>query len=301
MQRLLVPSIALVLLASACSEPKCPSDMIQIGDTCYRCDAGFSPDDNQCQAIEPGTQVEGDAETLDSTIEAVLARDGGAEASQSTACYLDLDGDGAGAGASISCPPDLMSNPRAGLSTRGDDCDDKDPARSPTLSDVCDDKIDNDCDLKVDDEANNPCGGPCSVKFEHQPGEACNNGKLGVCKAEGVYKCSGDSAVVCGAEGESKSGEICGDSLDNDCDGAADEADAIDATTWYQDCDGDGYAATDVGSKKGCVKPAATSEACKGWTSVAPSAGTKTNWDCDDTRVGVRAGERVWSAACRSA
>ena len=34
--------------------------------------------------------------------------------------------------------------------------------------------------------------------------------------------------------------EVC-DNEDNDCDGTVDEDDAVDATTWYEDGDGDGY------------------------------------------------------------
>ena len=44
-----------------------------------------------------------------------------------------------------------------------------------------------------------------------------------------------DSAIYPGAD------EICGDAIDNDCDDAVDEDDAVDAVTSYADADSDGY------------------------------------------------------------
>jgi hypothetical protein len=61
--------------------------------------------------------------------------------------------------------------------------------------------------------------------------------------------------------------ELCGDSIDNDCDGSTDEADAIDAVIWYYDGDGDSYG-----------DPGTTEVAC-----TAPSYFVADDTDCDDT------------------
>ena len=68
--------------------------------------------------------------------------------------------------------------------------------------------------------------------------------------------------------------EVC-DGIDNDCDGDADEDDAVDAVVWYSDGDRDGYG-TD----------AFTATAC-----VPPSDGYSDNGDdCDDTRPSINPG-----------
>jgi hypothetical protein len=48
--------------------------------------------------------------------------------------------------------------------------------------------------------------------------------------------------------------EVCGDDIDNDCDGGIDDAGAVDAETYYPDADGDGYGDRDIGIVS-CVDP----------------------------------------------
>ena len=59
--------------------------------------------------------------------------------------------------------------------------------------------------------------------------------------------------------------EVC-DGADNDCDGLLDEEDAIDASTWYFDGDGDGYGDDDL-----------VRTACMGASDYVSQGG-----DCDD-------------------
>lgn len=70
------------------------------------------------------------------------------------------------------------------------------------------------------------------------------------------------------------SAEAC-DGIDNDCDGAVDEAGAIGELTFYADLDGDGFG-----------DPARPQKAC-----IAPPWTLLDNMDCDDTRADVNPGE----------
>ncbi|HND34903.1 MAG TPA: MopE-related protein, partial [Myxococcota bacterium] len=72
-----------------------------------------------------------------------------------------------------------------------------------------------------------------------------------------------DPAVSSGAA------ETC-NGMDDDCDGTVDDA-AVDASTWYDDADGDGYG-----------DPTASTLSC-----TAPSGSTSNSSDCDDSDSGI--------------
>ena len=88
------------------------------------------------------------------------------------------------------------------------------------------DGLDNDCDGEADD------GNPGGLR-------SCATGQLGVC-GEGVTYCTTHGAIEC-APTRGASPEVC-DSLDNDCDGQADEQ--LPVLAWYRDQDGDAYGLT---------------------------------------------------------
>ena len=144
------------------------------------------------------------------------------------------------------------------------DCDDADPASYPGAEEVCD-GADNDCDGDVDED-----GG--SAWYADSDGDGYGDA------GEVVFACAqptgavddasdcddGDAEVHPGAD------ELC-DGIDNDCDDETDEDDAVDASTWYADSDGDGYG-----------DPNETSMACS-----QPVGSTADASDCDDDDAAI--------------
>ncbi|QDG50363.1 hypothetical protein FIV42_06335 [Persicimonas caeni] len=111
---------------------------------------------------------------------------------QDTGACVDSDGDGYGANCSS-----------------GPDCNDGDDSIHPNAFEVCDGR-DNDCDGQFDED-------------HPQKGQSCSAGQ-GACAQSGTYVCKADgSGVECSASAGSGSTELCGDNIDNDCDGQTDE------------------------------------------------------------------------------
>ena len=158
--------------------------------------------------------------------------DGDVDEGVGSTWYQDADADGYGNGAVSQQSCDAPS----GHVANALDCDDFNAATNPTSYEVCD-AADNDCDGDIDESAINATTwyvdgdsdgygttGSTTVACDQPTGHAGNSTDCD----------DADGAVNPGAT------EVC-DDTDNDCDGTVDEDDASDASTWYQDSDGDAY------------------------------------------------------------
>ncbi len=148
--------------------------------------------------------------------------------------YLDADGDG-----------DLTHE--AG----GSDCDDSNPAISPRATEVCGDGLDNDCDGLTDDDDGittwfvDVDGDGFGVV--DQPTTACT-------APPGTSAIPGDCDDAA-ATTHPGATDLCGDQIDNDCNGATDDGD--DPPTWWPDRDGDGFGDTFSPPVRSCARPVA--------------------------------------------
>ncbi len=180
------------------------------------------------------------------------------EAEDATTWYADSDGDGYG---DASSSAQTCTQP-SGYTEDDTDCDDTDMAINPAADELCD-GIDNDCDGATDEDdavdattwyadADSDGYGDLSTSTRActQPSDHIGDGS----------DCDDSDATINPA-----ATEVC-DGADNDCDGGIDEDDALDASTWYLDADGDGYG--DVSS---------TTVACD-----QPSTYVAVDTDCDD-------------------
>lgn len=131
------------------------------------------------------------------------------------------------------------------------DCDNFDELVHPGADELCD-TIDNNCDGATDTSVgmeNAECiaNGKCNAAHKDKVGQACS-GNFGVCAVNGILACTnGGDFPVCSTEiggMESKAvPEVCGDSLDNDCDGVTDNGCVQKIDPSEEDKDADGYKA----------------------------------------------------------
>ncbi|MCB9744168.1 MAG: hypothetical protein H6740_16340 [Alphaproteobacteria bacterium] len=150
---------------------------------------------------------------------------------------------------------------------REDDCDDEDARVRPDAAEACN-GIDDNCDGVVDD-------GVGLTFYADQDGDGFGD------PSDAVQSCEGNAGYVADAsdcdDGDAAvniaADERC-DGIDNDCDAAVDEPEAVDADVWYADTDGDGYGDVDFDTPA-CSQPS-------GYVGDAR--------DCDDTDPSVHPG-----------
>ena len=203
--------------------------------------AGWVADATDCDDLNPSVNpaaaevcngLDDDCDTL------VDDADDSLDASTGLPWLADADSDGYGDDALST----LACLQPAGTTDVGGDCDDGDAAYNPGAAEAdCADPNDYNCDGSVG-----------YVDGDGDGWAACE-------ECDDLVAANYPGAV-----------ESC-DGADNDCDGTVDEADSIDATTWYADADTDGY---------GDAASAIT--ACS-----APSGYGVDATDCDDTDASI--------------
>ena len=194
--------------------------------------------------------------------------------------YRDEDGDGYGDPAYRTEDCEAPE----GFVVDDTDCDDTDAGVNPGEQEVCDElDVDEDCDGLSDDEDDSVTG--LSTFYEDQDLDTHGSDEASAvtteaCDAPSGFSETDDDCDDLDRDVNPSAREICGDLVDNDCDGLVDGEDEADNVRWYADTDGDGYG--DVDAFVGMY--------CDG-----PSGAVTNPRDCDDTDASVNPGAtEVW-------
>ncbi len=237
-------------------------------EACLRPDSYFSSADDCNDAaadIHPGAEEVCD--DLDNDCDGAVDDDDDG-LSGGVTWYQDRDGDGYGDPASTieacNAPDGFVANLL--------DCNDLSSAISPAADEICD-GLDNDCDGAVDDD-DDVLSDPYTWYADHDGDEFGDPAiQQGACEQPPGFVADDNDCDDSNPAVNPSASEYC-DDVDNDCDGLTDESDSLDATTWFLDADGDGYAGND-GSTVACT---------------APDGYQAYSLDCDDASASIHPG-----------
>ncbi len=180
------------------------NDGFAVGDDCDDGDAEVNPDATEvCDDVD--NDCDGDIDV---------------DATDATAYYGDADADTYGAGkATMSCTP------VTGSATQDGDCDDADAAVHPGATEVCDDlDTDEDCDSLVDDDDDSldTSTATLAVYIDGDgDGFGVDGKKATVCNVGPGYAANAGDCNDASSAISPSAAEVCGDKLDEDCDGEA--------------------------------------------------------------------------------
>ncbi len=176
----------------------------------------------------------------------------------------------------------------------GNDCDDHDDQAHPGATEVCND-IDDDCDGTTDE----PDAVDAHTWYQDADSDGYGNHdvSLRACDRPNGYVANDHDCDDARSQTNPGASEYC-NNIDDDCDGVTDEPDAVDAHTWYQDADDDGYGNAAV-HLVSCPQPGGyvdnDRDCDDGNSGINPSATEHCN-NIDDDCDGVTDGENAVEA-----
>jgi len=225
----IISALTAIALGTGCPPDK-PDETGDTGPETVDLDGDGFVDGDDCDDSDPDVYPGADerCNEIDDDCDGEIDED----ASDATTFYADADGDGYG-------DPDTTTEAceqAEGWITEAGDCDDSDASTFPGADEVCD-EADNDCDGEIDEDAID-----ADTLYADMDEDGYGDGSDPVTSCEFPYGYVGDSTDCDDSDPEVNPGadELC-NGIDDDCDDEVDEADAVDATTWYVDADSDGY------------------------------------------------------------
>ena len=215
-------------------------DVSQILQQCYQ-PTGYVADSTDCDDVDGNIYPQADeyCNSIDDDCDGTIDEGDSVDA---VVYFADSDGDGFGNSGSVLSSCSVPS----GYVLDSTDCDDGDGTINPNGTEVCDGGIDNDCDGYADDADPQGSIGLQTWYTDNDQDGYGTTSSISSCDPGSGYSLNstdcddGNSSVSPG------SAEVCGNGLDDDCDGSYSE----NCSSSFYNCGGPG--AFDSGQSHGC-------------------------------------------------